>query len=211
MFTRWINANEKLISSLESAGITRYNEGKTMDQIKASALVYPSAWASQGAGAYIAGIAAAALMILLGLLLCLLAAKRKRQLLILAGLTVCAEIAAGIYARLLFKEWKQIVLYFAVTVIICLLNGFLAVLAAYAKNGFTELTIKKALLSFAIGFGVSLVPFEILIFLVNNVIFGGGYPGLAFVYAAFWLELTAFACVILIIFKLLAKIGKKNG
>ena len=205
LFSRWIGANSKLIDTLTALGVTRYNEGRTMEQVYPSALVSPDRWTEGGVTVYIASATAALLILLMAAGLTLLAIRRKEKSLLLADVLICALIPLAIFSRALYIEWERFGLYALTLLFINLLTALFAPLTAYALNGFRRLTMKKTLISAGIGLAAAFVPFEILLVLMNNIIMDGKNPGLACVEAYFWFEFVILANLAVILVKLIAK------
>lgn len=67
-----------------------------------------------------------------------------------------------------------------------LIVGVFALFAAWAMGGFTKMPTKKAALSYLIGAVVATGSYNVITFIVNNVIFDGTEPANAICVAYCW-------------------------
>ena len=204
---RAIRANGALLEKLEQLGVTRYNESKSFSDIKPTSLLTPDQWDRGGAAGYVICLCMTLLMFLSALAAGLLGRRRSRALLILPVLAA-AGIVLAVFSRQLFRAWENIPLYFLSMVLLCLLVGAFAPAASFARAGFGNQTLKQRLIAFGIGAGAAVAGYNIIVLIVNNLIFGGGQPGYAICFAFCWHCLLVIAANGYILFKLFSQ--RKN-
>lgn len=194
-----IRANAALIGQMEELGVTRYNESKTLEELKPTALLSPDNWNRSGGAGYIVCLALALVALLCSVPAGLLAKKNGRAMVALPVAAVLMIVLA-VPTRQIFRAWTNIPLYFCMMVLLCLLAALFAFAAAFAHRNFEKQTLKRYLISFAAGFGVAVVGYNIVILIVNNLIFGGSQPEYAICFAFCWLSLLVIAdCVYLLL------------
>ena len=173
---RWINANKALSEKLDALGVTRYNESKSMEEVKRTSLLNPSEWGRTSGVWYVICICAVVIALLFSVLTAAVCFKKYK---ITALLPVLAAVLVpmGLITRDLFRKWENVGLYFALMLVMGLLVSLFAVFAAWAMGGFAKMPVKKLAISYGIGAAIAIGLYNIIIFIVNNVIFKGGEPG----------------------------------
>ena len=182
---RWINANKALWGRLDELGVTRYNEGKSLDEVTRTSLLIPSDWGRTSGVWYaicVCTVTAALLFSVLAALVCF----KKYKLTVLLPVMAVALMPLGVITRTLFLRWENVGLYFALMLIMGLLVSLYAVFAAWAMGGFAKMTAKKLAISYGIGAAVALGVYNIIIFIVNNVLLKGCEPGYAICVGLSW-------------------------
>lgn len=182
---RWIGANRALIEKLNALGVTRYNEGKIMAELKLSPLLPPEEWGRISGIWYVICVC----MVIVAVILCALAAFacfRTHKIALLLPVLSLILIPLGVIARHQFLLWVNIPLYFTLMLAMGLIVGVFALFAAWAMGGFTKMPTKKAALSYLIGAVVATGSYNVITFIVNNVIFDGTEPANAICVAYCW-------------------------
>lgn len=204
----WIRANAALWEKLDSLGVTRYNEGKSMDEVTRTYLLIPSEWGEISGVWYvicICTVVAALLFSILAALVCF----RKYKLTVLLPVIAVALVPLGAITRKVFLRWENVGLYFVLMLVMGLLVSLYAVFTAWAMGGFAKMTAKKLAISYGVGAMIALGVYNIIIIIVNNVMFKGCEPGYAICVGLSWFAFLIFAdTVTLLICYLLWK--KKN-
>lgn len=190
--SRWVRANAALIEQLDALGVTRYNEGKTMEDLSRSPWQYPHQWGSPAGAGYIVCICLAAVALALAALTAAVCYKRRRLTVILP-LIAADIIGLAVYTRAVFRAWDNVPLYFLLMVLLGLLTALFAVFAAYAIGGFERMPFKKWGLALGVGTLAAVIPYNIIILIVNNAVYKGHEPGYAICFAFCWLALLLIA------------------
>lgn len=182
---RWFNANKALAEKLDTLGVTRYNEGKTLDELKRSPFVSPADWGKTDGVWYLICICAALLALVMSILAAVVCFKTFKRTVLLPVLAA-AIVPLAVIARNLFRAWENIPMYILFMLITGLVVAVFAVFAAWAMGGFKKMPFKKLALSYGIGAAIALGVYNILILVVNNIILGGSQPGCAICIVYCW-------------------------
>jgi hypothetical protein len=209
---RWVGANKKLIDKLETLGVTRYNEGRSMEEITLSPYRSPDEWGKSGGVWYlicICAVLAALLFSVLAAVVCFKTYKRTVLMPILAA----ALVPLGVYVRSVFHAWKNVPLYFALMLARGLVVAVFALFAAWAIGGFEKMPFKKWIVSYGIGTAVALVIYNVLVFIVNNVIWGGTESAVSICVAYYWYAflIIADSVTVMICYWRTNRKNRKNG
>ncbi len=209
---RWVGANKKLIDKLETLGVTRYNEGRSMEEITLSPYRSPDEWGKSGGVWYlicICAVLAALLFSVLAAVVCFKTYKRTVLMPILAA----ALVPLGVYVRSVFHAWKNVPLYFALMLAMGLVVAVFALFAAWAIGGFEKMPFKKWIVSYGIGTAVALVIYNVLVFIVNNVIWGGTESAVSICVAYYWYAflIIADSVTVMICYWRTNRKNRKNG
>lgn len=204
----WMNANKALSEKMDALGVTRFNEGKALNEVTRTPLLIPSDWGRTSGVWYaicICTVIAALLFSILTAVVCF----KTYKLTVLLPVTAAALVPLGVITRTLFLRWEHVGLYFALMVVMGLLVSLYAVFAAWAMGGFAKMTAKKLAISYGIGAAVALGIYNVIIFIVNNVIFKGCEPGYAICVGLSWFAFLVVAdAITVLICRLRAKIKK---
>lgn len=167
----------KLIADLTDAGITRYSEGMTMDQLHMSPFLSPADWNKSDIGTMLPGIICGGIAVLLGLAAALTALIGKHRLCALVLLILSAVAAPlGASSGQLFIQWDNLPLYgFVDTLMLLTVAGFCFV-AAWAINGCRFPKGKKAVLTILLCLFVAAAPYELVVLIINTIIHHGLRP-----------------------------------
>ena len=171
---------------MQAAGVTRYNEGRSLDEIKLSPYVTPDRWGDADNGVIIAGLLGTAVTVLLTLIAAAIALKKKHPVCaLLLVLLIAFAAAIGTYAGKLFVEWDNLPLYgFADLMMLLSVAGF-CFIAAWAKNGCSLPKGKKPVGKVFTCIALVALPYELIVFLINNVIFKGKSATVSIILASF--------------------------
>ena len=189
---RWIGANKALSQRLDSLGVTRYNEGKTLDELKRAPLLSPSEWGDTTGVLYAVCLCATAFALLFSVLAAAACLKTHKPALLLPAIAA-ALVPMGVFARELFRAWENVPLYFAVSTAMGLLAAVFAPFAAWASGGFTKMTGKKRARAYALGAVIAVGLYNGIVFLVNNVMLNGNEPAYAICAALCWYAIFVLA------------------
>ncbi len=208
-FWKWSAENKKLYDDIIASGATRYSEGTAMSELSFSKYVYPSDWRKDSPLPAVIDVIAIVVLLLLGALVGLLAVKKDKKLNLLVPASLVALTVLGVISRNLFVAWKNVGLYYILVLAISLVFGYLFFLADRARLGFKSLGVKRALIDTGIGAAGFLIPEQIGLFIVNNVLFDGKKASTSYAYIMMWLILLCLICVLAVIVKLI--LSKKSS
>ena len=172
-----VKENRALINDLLAAGVTRYNEGRTLGDMKLSPYDTPDRWGNTDTGAIIAALIGTAVIALLTLLTAIVALRKKHPVcaLLLVLLLIAAAIT-GAFASKLFIEWDNLPLYGFVDALMLLSVFGFFMIAAWAKNGCELPKGKKLVGTVLIGLTVAALPYELIVLLINTIIYHSHEP-----------------------------------
>ncbi len=172
-----VKENSALIEDLETAGVTRYNEGKTLADMKLTPYVSPDRWGNTDMGVITAGLIGAAVTVLLTLIAAAIVLAKKHRVcaLLLVALIVAAAIT-GTIASKLFIEWDNLPLYGFVDALMLLSVFGFVMIAAWAKNGCALPKGKKLAGTVLLGLTIAALPYEVIVLLINTIIHHGLEP-----------------------------------
>ena len=190
--SRWVRANAALIEQLDALGVTRYNEGKTMEGLTRSPWQYPHQWGSPAGAGYIVCVCLAVAALALAAVTAAVLFKRIKLAALLPVLAA-VMIPLAVYTRAVFRAWDHVLLYFLLMVLLGALTALFAVFAAYAIGGFEKMPFKKWGLALGVGTLAAVLPYNIIILIVNNAVYKGHEPGYAICFAFCWLALLVIA------------------
>ena len=177
---------KKLIADLKAAGITRYNEGLTLDEMHLSPYLTPGDWDLKDNAVIPPAVICGAVAVLLGLAAALTALIRKHRLcaLLLLVLSVAAA-PLGASASQLFIQWDNLPLYGAVDALMLLCVAGFCLVAAWAKNGCAFPKGKKAVLTVLLCLFIAAAPYEVVVLVINTLIHHGLRPLFSIVLSAY--------------------------
>lgn len=168
---------KKLIDDLKSAGVTRYNEGRSLQDLHLSPFSSPADWGEKDSAVILPSVLLAAVVVLLGLAAAVVAFINKHRIcgILLACLTVAA-VPLGISSGELFIQWDNLALYgFVDALMLLTVAGFILV-AAWAKNGCAFPKGKKAVFTVFLSLLIAALPYELVVLLINTLIYHGFRP-----------------------------------
>ena len=198
---------QKLINDLKDVGVTQYSEGTMLDDVSPTALFAPDQWRRGDAGVYIAAYIAAGLLLLLNLVTAIRLFIKKHRIgaviLLVLGV-LCVPVA--IRASVLFIEWDHLALYALWDAALLLCAAGFCMTAAWAMNGFVFPKGKKLVFAVLGSLTAAALPYEIVILVINTIIFKGLRPTFSITLSAFTLMLLIAAALIVI----LAALRKKK-
>lgn len=207
-----IGEMRKLISDLEAAGITRYNEGRTLDQIWVSPLMSPEDWGTDERPIILVALICAGIALLLGLAAAVIAFVKKRRLAALVLLVLTAAAAPlGASASELFIQWDNLPLYGFIDALMLLCVAGFCFTAAWAINGCRFPKGKKAVLTVLLCLFVAAAPYEIVVLIVNTLIHHGMKPLFSITVSAFVQIAIVILCAVLTIVSLVRTEKRKDG
>ena len=191
---------KKLISDLKAAGITRYNEGLTLDQLHLSPFLSPTDWEMKDIGVVVPALLCGGLAVLLGLAAALTALIKKHRLcaLLLLVLSVAAA-PLGACSGQLFIQWDNLPLYGVVDALMLLCVAGFCMIAAWAINGCSFPKGKKAVLTVILSLFVAAAPYEIVVLIINTLIHHGFRPLYSIVLSSYVQIAIVLVCAVLTI------------
>lgn len=199
-----------LIADLKAAGITRYNEGLTLDKLHMSPFLSPDAWETKDLGVVLPAVACGAVAVLLGLAAALTALIKKHRLCALLLLVLSAAAAPlGASASQLFIQWDNLPLYGFVDALMLLTVAGFCLVAAWAIKGGAFPKGKKAVLTVLLCLFIAAAPYEVVVLVINTLIHHGLRPLFSIVLSAYvQIAIVILSSLLTIIF--LARKGKKR-
>ena len=207
-----VSETKKLISDLQAAGVTRYNEGKFMQDLHLSPIVSPADWGETDSAVVPPALITAAVTVLLCLAAAVLAFVNRRKL--CGALLLCLTAAAvplGAVASDLFIRWENLALYGFVDALMLLTVAGFILIAAWAKNGCAFPKGKKAGLTVFLSLLICALPYELTVLVINTLIYHGLRPLFSITLSAFvQIAIVAVSAVIVILSFLRKRgVGKK--
>ena len=171
----WINANKALSEKLDALGVTRYNEWVSFDEVKRTSLLSPGEW-GRTSGVWYAICICAVIVALLFSVLAAAVCFKKHKITVLLPVLAAVLVPMGLIARDVFRKWENVGLYFALMIVMGLLVSLFALYVAWAMGGFAKMPVKKLAISYGIGAAIAIGVYNIIIFVVNNIVFDGAEP-----------------------------------
>ena len=199
-----------LIDDLKAAGITRYNEGLSLDQMHLSPFLSPGDWDSSENGVILPGVICGAVAILLGLAAALTALIKKHRLCALL-LLILSVVAAplGASSGELFIQWDNLPIYAVIDALMLLTVAGFCLVAAWAINGGAFPKGKKAVLTVLLCLFIAAAPYEIVVLIINTLIYHGLKPLYSITVSSFVQSgIVILSSLLTIVF--LARNGKKD-
>ncbi len=169
-FTKWMNENKRLYNDILALGVTRYNEGKTMDELTFSAFSVPDEWDNNEGASTVIAVIAGVCVLLLAAATVVLCVKKKTYPPIAAAVAVAAAFALAFPIVRVFVAWKHILLYyvllllFSVCAVFPLWLGTVRLFMADTPN-------KKKAAAFGIMSAASFVLIAALVFVLNVIVY----------------------------------------
>ena len=190
----------KLIGDLKAAGVTRYNEGLTLDQMHPSVFISPGDWDMRDNAVVLPAVICGAVAVLLGLAAAVVALVKKHRLcaLLLLALSVAA-VPLGASASELFIQWDNLPVYAVVDALMLLCVAGFCLTAAWAINGCRFPKGIKAVLTVLLCLFIAAAPYEIVVLIVNTLIYHGQKPMFSITLSAFvQIAIVAAGCILII-------------
>ena len=201
-----IKETRALIGDLQAAGVTRYNEGATMEQVNPSQYLSPADWTNADSGVIVAGLIGAAVTVLLTLIAAAIALKKKHPVCaLLLVLLIAAAAVTGTFASKLFVEWDNLPLYGFVDALMLLSVFGFFMIAAWAKNGCELPKGKKLVGTVLIGLTAAALPYELIVLLINTIICKSVRPTFSIILSSFCQMAVIVICLAITV------IGMKKG
>ncbi len=198
---------KRLIDALQYYGVTRYNEGRTMDQIYPTPIASPNNWEMEHPLTYPIAVACAAVVLLLILITAIVALRKKHAVLAVLSLVAGALAAVfGTWASILFIKWDQLLLYACVDAVMLLSVAFFGFAAAWARNGCRFAFGKRGLITVLVVLAVAAAPYEVGVLLINTIILNSRHPTFAITLSAF-IQIAVLAVNVIV---LLAALRRKK-
>ena len=207
-----VGAMKQLIADVKTTGITRYNEGLSLDQMDLSPFLSPADWDIKDSNIILPGAVCGAVAVLLGLAAALTALIRKRRLCALALLVLSAVAAPlGASSGQLFIQWDNLALYgFIDTLMLLTVAGF-CFTAAWTINGCRFPRGKKAVLTVLLCLFVAAAPYELVVLIINTLIHHGLRPLYSITVSSFVQSGIVILCSVLTIVFLSRGAKRKDG
>ncbi len=194
---------KKLIADMQELGVTQYSEWTMLEQVKPSAFATPDNWNGGNNGVYIAACLSACVVLLLALVTVVaLFVKKHRIAAVILLFLSAASVPLGVTASQLFVEWERLVLYSFVDAALLLCVAGFCMIAAWAMNGFVFPKGKKLVFSVLGSLTVAALPYEIVILVINTLIYHGQRPTYSITLSAFCLMLVIAAALTITLIKL---------
>lgn len=186
-----VSEMKTLIADLEDLGVTQYSEGTMLEDVDPSPFFAPDNWSRGDAGVYVAAYVAAGAVLLLTLItaVALLLRKHRAAALILFLLGVLS-VPLAVNASQLFIDWNRLLLYSVSDAALLLCVAGFCMIAAWAVNGFAFPKGKKLAVAILVSLTAAALPYEIVILIVNTIIYDGLRPTYSITISAFCLMLV---------------------
>ena len=196
---RNVGTMKKLISDLQTTGVTRYNEGLSLSDLKLNPFVSPSDWPQKDAPIVVPSVILAGIVILLCLAAAVIVFRKKHPLCALLILVLAAAaVPLGISSGELFILWDNLALYGFIDALMLLDVASFCMIAVWAKNGASFPKGKKAVLAVIGSLFVAAAPYEVVVLIINTLIYHGFRPLFSITLSSYVQMAVVAACAIVI-------------
>ncbi len=197
---RKVSEMRKLIAEIKDAGITRYSEGWSFEKLDPDAFLSPADWGANDSGVVVSTVIVAAVVLLLCLAAAITALVKKHPVcaLLILALSIAA-VPLGVSSGVLFIQWENLALYGFIDALMLLDVAAFCMIAVWAKNGAEFPKGKKGVLAVIGSLFVAAAPYEVVVLVINTLIFHGFHPLLSITLSAYVQMIVVTVCAIMII------------